>query len=222
MNRAGGNSESDLLRRAETGEEDAFRTLYRQFQGPVYRFALHMAGSTAIAEDVTQEVFMLLIEKRSRFDASRGTLRSYLLGTARHLLFQRFQREQRFVAFPDAESPETAGAASGSSNHLSTSVPPFDLVRSEGIERVRQAVLSLPADYRETVVLCELQELSYNEAATILGCPVGTVRSRLHRARTMLAEKLREPEKSALRVAAAGPSGILGYLQPGQRKMRYT
>src|SRR5882724_3551245 len=118
MTRAGGHSENDLLRRAEAGEEDAFRALYQQFQGPVYRFALHMAGSATIAEDVTQEVFMTLIEKRSRFDASRGTLRSYLLGMARHFLLHRFERDQKFVAFPDVESPETAGSpSSNSSNH---------------------------------------------------------------------------------------------------------
>ena len=64
----------------------------------------------------------------------------------------------------------------------------------ETIGRVRQAVGTLPENYREVVVLCELEEMSYEEAAAALGCPVGTVRSRLHRARTMLLEKLREPQ----------------------------
>lgn len=193
-------SETNLLRRAEAGEEDAFRALYRQFQGPIYRFTLHMAGSTAIAEDVTQEVFMTLIEKKSRFDASRGSLRSYLLGTARNLLRRRFERDQKFVALPDAGSPD--GATPG--NHAEPSVPPADLVRNQNIERVRQAVLSLPAEYRETVVLCELQELSYEQAAEVLACPVGTIRSRLHRARALLAEKLRELAQPPQRASAAG------------------
>lgn len=197
-------SETNLLRRAEAGEEDAFRALYRQFQGPIYRFALHMAGSTAIAEDVTQEVFMTLIEKKSRFDASRGSLRSYLLGTARNLLRRRFERDRQFVALPDAGSPD--GATPG--NHVELSVPPADLVRDESIERVRQAVLSLPAEYRETVVLCELQELSYEQAAEVLACPVGTIRSRLHRARVLLAEKLRELAQPPQRASAAGQTGF--------------
>jgi RNA polymerase sigma-70 factor (ECF subfamily) len=88
-------------------------------------------------------------------------------------------------------------------NHALPSVPPADLVRSENIERVRQAVLSLPADYREAVVLCELQEFSYEEAAHVLGCPVGTIRSRLHRARTMLADKLRELQQPDRRASVA-------------------
>ena len=165
MTRAGGHSESDLLRRAEAGDEDAFCALYKQFQGPVYRFARHMAGSVAVAEDVTQEVFMMLIEKRSRFDASRGTLRSYLLGTARHLLLRRFERDQKFVTLPDAESSNGATSTANLGNHMQPSVPPIDPVRSENIERLRQAVLGLPAEYRETVVLCDLQEFSYDQAA---------------------------------------------------------
>jgi RNA polymerase sigma-70 factor (ECF subfamily) len=203
MTRAGGHSESDLLRRTEAGEEDAFRALYQQFQGPVYRFALHMAGSAAVAEDVTQEVFMTLIEKRSRFDAERGALRSYLIGMARNLLLRRFDRDRKFVPLPEAQSPN-GSAASGANSHALLSVEPADLVRHENIERVRQAVLSLPADYRETVVLCELQEFSYDEAAAALGCPVGTIRSRLHRARALLAEKLRELAEPSRRASAAG------------------
>ena len=203
MTRPGQQSESDLLRLTAAGDEEAFLILYRRLQGPVYRFALHMGGGTAVAEDVTQEVFMTLIEKRSRFDASRGSLRAYLIGTARHLLLRRFERDQKLVPFPDAESPNGAPASS-QDNHALPSVPPPDLVRSETIERVRQAVLSLPHDYREAVVLCEFEELSYEEASGILGCPVGTLRSRLHRARTLLAEKLREFQQPGRQASVAG------------------
>ena len=65
-----------------------------------------------------------------------------------------------------------------------------DLTQRETIEQIRRAVLSLPALYREVVVLCDLQDLSYQDAAAALDCPVGTVRSRLNRGRAMLAEKL--------------------------------
>jgi RNA polymerase sigma-70 factor (ECF subfamily) len=203
MTRPDQQSESDLLRLMAAGDEEAFHALYRQFQGPVYRFALHMAGSVAMAEDVTQEVFMALIQKRTRFDAARGPLRCYLIGMARNLLLQRFEREQKLVPFPESEFQGEAHASNG--NHrLLPSIPPPDPVRTENIDRVRQAVLSLPADYRETVVLCELQEFSYEEAASALGCPVGTIRSRLHRARTMLAEKLRELQRTERRASVAG------------------
>ncbi len=68
-----------------------------------------------------------------------------------------------------------------------------DLTQRETIEQVRRAVLSLPGPYREAVVLCDLEDLSYQEAAEALDCPVGTVRSRLNRGRAMLARKLRGP-----------------------------
>jgi RNA polymerase sigma-70 factor, ECF subfamily len=217
----GRQSESDLLRLTADGDEEAFRALYRQFQGPVYRFALHMSGNTATAEDVTQEVFMTLIEKRPRFEASRGSLRSYLIGMARHMLLHRFERDQKMVALPDGESADGAPALK-SGNCGVPSVPPPDAVRNENIDRVWRAVLGLSADHREVVVLCELQEFSYDEAAGILGCPVGTVRSRLHRARALLAEKLREFERPYWRtsVAAMPGSGVGSALslQPGEKK----
>ena len=65
-----------------------------------------------------------------------------------------------------------------------------DLTRAESIDALRQAVLTLPVRYREAVVLCDLQEMSYADAAVALGCAVGTVRSRLHRGRALLALKL--------------------------------
>jgi RNA polymerase sigma-70 factor (ECF subfamily) len=68
--------------------------------------------------------------------------------------------------------------------------PLADLTRDEMVEAVRRAVLALPAHYREVVLLCYLHELSYAEAADVIGCELGTVRSRLHRARALLAERL--------------------------------
>jgi RNA polymerase sigma-70 factor (ECF subfamily) len=80
-------------------------------------------------------------------------------------------------------------------------------MRDEEIESVRQAVLGLPLHYREVVVLCELEEMSYGEAAASLGCAVGTVRSRLHRARALLKRRLRGAE-------AGGATGQQGNRAP--------
>ena len=131
-------TDAALLEQALTGAEDAFTALYRRRQGGVYRFALQMTGSAAIAEDVTQEAFLALLLHGTRYDEARGTGASFL-----------------------------------------------------SIEQVRQAVLSLPPVFREVIVLCDLQDSSYEEAAMSLDCPVGTVRSRLNRGRSMLARKLR-------------------------------
>jgi RNA polymerase sigma-70 factor (ECF subfamily) len=177
-----GLSDHDLLKRMLAGEEDAFTALYRRRQAAVYRFALQMTGSVMIAEDVTQEVFMELIEHGGRFDPSRGALASFLYGVARNMILRRMEKDR--AAGRESSGDSLTGECAGENDVLG------DLTRRETIEQVRRAVLSLPAVYRETVVLCDLQDVSYEEAAQALDCPVGTVRSRLNRGRAMLAQKL--------------------------------
>ena len=198
-------SDSELLRRMGAGDQEAFRTIYQRCQGPIYRFALHMTGNTFLAEDVTQEVFMTLIQERARFDPSRGTLSAYLFGMGRNLLLRRLDREQVYVPFLE-HGRENGGGNGERKNgaHAVLVMPPNDILRSETIDRVRQAVSSLPPSYREVVVLCDLEEMSYDEAARVMGCAVGTVRSRLHRARALLTEKLRDFHRPAASSATGG------------------
>jgi RNA polymerase sigma-70 factor (ECF subfamily) len=179
-------SDEELMRRAGGGDEAAFAELYRRRQAALYRFAFQMSGSEAIAEDVVQEVFLALIRQAPRYDAARGSVAAFLYGVARnHVL--RAVDGRRGAAEPDAERVAAAGDLAG------------DVMRSRMIESVRAAVLALPLHYREAVVLCDLQEVPYEQAAEALGCPVGTVRSRLHRARQMLAERLGcEPARCAI------------------------
>jgi len=182
-------SDAELLRLMLAGEEDAFVTLYRRRQGPVYRFALQMSGSEAVAEDVTQEVFIVLMRDGRNFDPARGSVAAYLYGIARNHVRRVFDRERSFVPIGDDEEDSDARVHERLIAHDD---PLDDLTRGEMIGRLRQAVLALPTHYREVVVLCELHEMSYVEAAGALDCAVGTVRSRLHRARSMLAGKMRD------------------------------
>lgn len=173
-------SDDELLRLMQNGDEDAFVLLYRRCQAGIFRFVLQMCGSPALAEDVTQEVFLVLIRGSESFDSSRGSLTAFLYGVARNQILNRLRRERFYVPL----GPERSVA------EQSTSKPLDELTRTELVDSVRRAVLSLPERYREVVVLCDLEELSYVESAQVLGCAVGTVRSRLHRARTLLLEKL--------------------------------
>jgi len=195
-------SDSELLKRMLAGDEEALSVLYRRRQGAIYRFAMQMSGSQALSEDVTQEVFMVLMRGNAAFDEMRGSVNSFLLGIARNLVRRKVIREQFYVSVDDESN-----AAAISDERQPGGPNLFDeLARDETIESVRKAVLSLPARYREVVVLCDLQEMSYLEAANVLNCAVGTVRSRLHRARTLLLEKLRpvgeeSPANAAIRSA---------------------
>jgi RNA polymerase sigma-70 factor (ECF subfamily) len=181
-------SDEELLRLMMAGDADAFESLYERHYGSVYRFALRMTGSAALAEDITQDVFVELMRDGHLFDAARGTVAGYLFGMTRHRILRRLQRERSFISISNDEGDETGFTE----QHFAMDHDPLiELSRQEMIDTVRQAVLALPAHYREVVVLCNLHEMSYDEAANVIGCPVGTVRSRLNRARAMLLEKLR-------------------------------
>jgi RNA polymerase sigma-70 factor (ECF subfamily) len=214
-------TDDGLLRRMMAGDEDAFTILYRRRHPALFRFALHMSGNVAVAEDVTQEVFVTLIRDVRRFDPARGTLGGFLLGVARNHLRKRWEQDRRSVPLGvDADelghtlagpagfgngngNGSTSSNGNGNGNGSNTFYNSHDLFASlETVGRVRQAIQTLPENYREAVVLCDLEEMSYEEAAQALDCPVGTVRSRLHRARALLLEKLREPLVS--RRAAVG------------------
>ena len=181
-------SDHDLLRRMQEGDEGAFLQLYRHRQAAIYRFALHMSGSRQVAEDVTQDVFLALMREPGKFEPQRGSLAAYLYGIARNCVLQHLKRGSLHVPLLFGEE------ADGRAPPQPLMPAPDllgDLTRREDLERLRQAVLALPARYREVVVLCDLHELNYAQAAALLGCAVGTVRSRLHRARSLLLKKLR-------------------------------
>ncbi len=143
--------DQDLYRQLAKGREEAFSALYERYQGPIFRFAWHMSGNSATAEDVTQEVFMLLIRNPKSYDPAKGSVAGYLFGIADLLA---------------------------------------DLTRVELLECLQKAVLGLPEQYREVIVLCDLEEMTYPDAAGVLQCPPGTIASRLHRARLMLRARL--------------------------------
>lgn len=178
-------SDGDLLERCKKGDENAFLILYRRHQGPVFRFALHMSGSRDTAEEVTQEVFMAMLAQADRYMADTSLLQGYLIGIARNQL-RRHSKEMR----KRVDRTELDDGRCGSGDYLIN-----ELSRNQELAALRKAILSLPPAYREIVVLCDLESIDYANAASQLGCPVGTVRSRLHRARAILQAKLCGPQK---------------------------
>ena len=187
-------TDEELLARMRAGEEEAFDLLFTRREGLVYRFALRMSGSTAMADDVTQDVFLALIRSAHLFDPSRGPLSKYLLGMTRNRVLTLLERQRSLVPLQEDDGEEVSLPEA---RRTADSDPLGELVRSERIEAVRSAILSLPLHYREAVLLCSLEELSYEEAADLIGCPVGTIRSRINRAKAMLAERLHVSQAGA-------------------------
>ena len=176
------------MRRVATGDAEAFAQLFRRRQGQVYRFALHMTASPSVAEDVTQDVFLAVMSDAGRYDAARASVGSWLCGIARNHVRRRAERDRLLQPLGDGDPGEHDDRID---ELMMVDVDTLgDLTRAESIDALREAVLTLPVRYREAVVLCDLQEMTYLEAAGAIGCAVGTVRSRLHRGRALLAVKL--------------------------------
>lgn len=161
-------------------DPEEFTSIYRQNSTAIFRFALHMSGSQNVAEEVTQETFLMLIHSPKSFDPRRGTVAAFLYGVARNLVKRHLERDCREQYLDDSDEELFAAAE----DILG------DLTQRENLDALRDAVASLPPKYREVLVLCDLQELSYEAASNAVGCAVGTVRSRLHRARALLIGKM--------------------------------
>jgi RNA polymerase sigma-70 factor (ECF subfamily) len=136
-----------------------------------------MSGQIETAEEIVQEVFLSLLSASHGFVEENGNLQGYLIGTARNMLRSRFRQERRIV--------ESEPASSGGELFEALS-------QEQELRELRAAVLSLPPNYREVVVLCDLEGMDYSQAASALNCPLGTVRSRLHRARAILSAKMKK------------------------------
>ena len=176
--------DQDLYRQLAKGSEEAFSALYERYQRPIFRFAWHMSGNSATAEDVTQEVFMLLIRNPGNYDRAKGSVAGYLFGIARNLTRRRLERSR-------LDEPLAEEWAQGSETGLASDTDLLgDLTRVELLGCLQKAVLGLPEQYREVIVLCDLEEMSYPDAGVVLQCPAGTIASRLHRARVMLKARL--------------------------------
>ena len=178
-------SDAELMRRTAAGDREAFAALYRRHNATVYRFARLNTGSDTLAEDVVQEVFLALMRNAARYNAERSALSTYLYGVARRHTRRRLAHEHRFVAIDDERrAVEGRTTDDDAERHVE---------RQDDVLRLRRAIVSLPSRYREVLVLCDLHEVTYGDAALALGCAIGTVRSRLHRARQLLTRKM-QPE----------------------------
>ena len=194
--------DDELLARVAAGDAQAFTDLFRRRQPDVFRFAVHMTGSAATADDVVQDVFLAVMRDAGRYEAGRATVAAWLCGIARNCVRQRLERDRRLTPVDFGDGRELAREAGGPADPLA------GLLRAERIEALRRAVQALPVLYREAVVLCDLQEMPYDDAAEVIGCPVGTVRSRLHRARVMLAARISASRMSPAEAVAGNTAAV--------------
>ena len=178
--------DQELLRRMAEGDEAAFGALYSRYRRRIFRFAWHMSENNAMAEEITQEVFMHFIKNPKGYDPAKGPLPAYMYGVTRNLVRNTLRRSPHELSITD-EMLEV---------HEEEFTDRYDvlaeLTRTELLECLRKSILALPEQYREVLVLRDLEQVGHRETAELLQCSLGTVASRLHRARTLLRMRLRE------------------------------
>ena len=180
--------EATLLARLAGGDADALALLYRRESGSVYRYALALAGDEAAALDAVQEAFAQLLRGPQAFDAARGTLGAYLAGMARHQLLTQWRDARRHVPLDDSLDTDDAVEAMPASDAR--------LASAQQQDSLWAAIRRLSWPQREALVLVDLQERSYEDAAAIAGVSLDVLRTRLHRARQRLADLLAVGERS--------------------------
>jgi RNA polymerase sigma-70 factor (ECF subfamily) len=197
-----------LFERLKQRDEHAFLHLYDRYRRPVYRFLMHMTGSVAVAEDLTQETFVAILDAMcsgaiGQFDPERGTLEGYLLGIARNLARAEHRKTHRLLPLESVlEAPEWNRLLDKFCRENQMQDAETILAMQSELKVLYSAILELPHHYRETIVLCSLQERSYQEVAAILQCSEGTVASRMNRAKALLAAKIRRPAADEVNASA--------------------
>lgn len=197
----GDSRDADLIAKLERGDVAAAKEIYTLHVRTLLRFGVAMTNSVVLAEDIAHDSFIELMRRPGRFRPQHGSLRAYLLGIARHQISRHFRATRRYV-------PGVWDSAEDQGTEAIHALPPVwessvaagteELVeRTQMVKRVRGAIMTLSLAHREVIAWCDLEGLPYEEVAVILGCPVGTVRSRLHRARAQLAAQLLELGKPA-------------------------
>lgn len=184
---------AELLQALVRGDGRALEALYRRHAEPVFRYAHALSGDAAAAADATHDAFVVLASNASGFDPARGALGAWLAGIARHGLLARHRRQALELVADDATLDELPECAIS---------PEQLLVQRQDLTALWGALRALPWVLREAVVLVDLQDRPYVEAAAIAGCELNTLRTRLHRGRARLVAMLApaEPRRTAAQV----------------------
>ena len=174
-------TDEELLIDAGRGNEAAFLELYERHRDAVFRFAYRMLGATELAEDVAHDCFLALMQHPNRFDPTRAGLRTYLFAAARNLAMKHFRRTRHDAEFDEfLDEPLSTGDGQ----------PLIKLLDDEVSLLVQRAVAQLPLVQREALILFEYEEFSLAAISEVVGADVGTVKSRLYRARQGLKRSL--------------------------------
>ncbi|MFQ5880345.1 MAG: RNA polymerase sigma factor [Dehalococcoidia bacterium] len=176
------NDERNLIGRSQAGDLSAFNALVVAYQGQVYNLCLRLLGGREAAEDATQEAFIAAYRNIGRFRG--GSFRAWLLRIAANVCYDELRRLRHRAVVPIDEAFDI------SSPDRETS-PEARALQRELAWQIQAGLATLPSEQRLVVILCDVQSLSYEEAAQVIGRSVGTVKSRLSCGRARLRDYLK-------------------------------
>ncbi len=188
---AGVSDEATLVAELKAGSEDAFAYLVGVYQNPIFNLVFHMLGNQAEAADVLQDVFIKVFRGIRQFH-QESSLRTWIYKIAvREALNERRSRSRQLSREPVSFDEELPHAWPVSSDSSDSAESPYRRVEeAERQDAVRRVLASLAQPYRAVLILREIEDLSYEEIAQVLGVAEGTVKSRLKRGRELLRRKL--------------------------------
>ena len=175
---------SDLVDRCRAGDEAAWRELVAHHTRKVFGIAYRFVGKVDAAEDLTQEIFVKVYQSLERYRPAEGSFGTWLMTLARNHAIDdyRKRRQERSRRTDDPAVLEAFPSGADS--------PLLSLEKQDRVRLVHRGLRSLPPDLREPLILCDLKGLPYDEIASILDIPLGTVKSRINRGRLELARRL--------------------------------
>lgn len=189
-------TDSLLMQRVRQGDREAFTALVEKYQQPVINFVARTLGDPTEAEDLSQAVFVQVYKAAHRFDAS-ARFSTWLFTIARNLCLNELRRRSRHPAESmDAQHPDDDESSVRQFKDTRQIAPPETLLHTELTQKIQASLNTLPENQRTAIVLCQQEDLSYEDIAKVLKCSVSATKSLIFRGRETLKQKLKPYLKS--------------------------
>ncbi len=186
-----GPTDLELVAASRSGGAEAFRTLVERYQDRIFNTVFRLAGNEEDARDIAQETFLRVFENLARFRGD-SAFYTWIFRIAVNQALTHRRQTARLRTVQAGDDPLEAPLSGTQAARLQTAAPEEEMQRRETEAQIADALAYLDADHRAAVVLRDIEGLDYREIAAVLDVPPGTVKSRIHRARLLLRQRLKD------------------------------
>jgi RNA polymerase sigma factor (sigma-70 family) len=186
-------ADEDLMLEVRNGTGETLGVLFERYEAPLYNFYAKLTGDRVLSEDLVQEVFLRILKYRQSYQP--GTpFRAWIYQIARNARVDHYRKVRKHISFEPEMAPPV--------------LPKDEAQENQEAELLHKALMQMPEEKREILLLSRFQELKYDEIAELLGCELGTVKTRIHRAIQELRQIFRQLEGGGARNSNAGLKAI--------------